>query len=299
MSVVRVLVLLVAFCTVAHADTVIVVDGAMSKAKRAMVREATDLQIVTYKRLARGLDDAVKAGADRVIVITDSDAVLGVASAITRANVFASAIGIASMNDRALKTIASAGKGRVYKIEDADALAAAIADEAKIPPPEPVTFAYVFVVDRSSSMSGPNLELAKEATRVGIEVASLADTLAVITFDSDARQWIKPTVATNRVKMSAEVSRIQSGGTSNLKAGLELAVETLKSIKATEIRVVVATWRVNDGALDVAKQIAGPHTTLSVLQTLNADPGELKALAAAGGGEVIAPEKLVKFFLRP
>jgi Mg-chelatase subunit ChlD len=299
---VRILVLLIAFCSVARADTVLVVDQAMSAAKRAMVREATDgmdVKTVPYKRLAQGLATAAKSLPSRVVVITDGDSTIGIAATIAKLGLSVSAIGIESMNDRALKTIANAGKGRVYKVEDATALAATIRKEADIPPPEPETFAYVFVIDRSTSMQGPKFEIVKEITRVGLEVASPLDTVAVIAFDDTATIVVRPQRATNRPRMSTEISRLRTGGSTNLAAGLAFVEDTLKSIKATETRVIVGTRRVSDAAIEVAKRIAAPHVTLSAIGMGDKEiDTDLKGLATAGGGEVIEPDKAAAFFVR-
>src|SRR5262249_38406755 len=82
-------------------------------------------------------------------------------------------------------------------------------------------------LDRSGSMQGPKLEAAKESARVTAEVLSPNDYLAVVAFDSEAQVYVRPQRASNRMRISAEISRLQSGGGTNIYPGLKEAFDIL------------------------------------------------------------------------
>ena len=68
------------------------------------------------------------------------------------------------------------------------------------------------VIDRSGSMQGPKLEAAKESARATAEVLSPNDYIAVVAFDSEAQIFVHPTRASNKMRISNDIARLQSGG---------------------------------------------------------------------------------------
>src|SRR6266566_764207 len=88
--------------------------------------------------------------------------------------------------------------------------------------------ALVLVIDRSGSMEGPKLEAAKESARVTTEVLSPNDFIAVIAFDSEASILVRPQRAANRMRISADISRLSAGGGTNIFPGLKEAYDILQ-----------------------------------------------------------------------
>jgi Ca-activated chloride channel family protein len=83
--------------------------------------------------------------------------------------------------------------------------------------------AVVLVIDRSGSMQGPKLEAAKESARVTAEVLSPNDYIAVVAFDSEAQVFVRPTRASNKMRISNDIALLQSGGGTNIFPGLKEA----------------------------------------------------------------------------
>src|ERR1044072_9335239 len=66
--------------------------------------------------------------------------------------------------------------------------------------------ALVLVIARSGSMQGPKLEAAKESARVTAEGLSPDDYISVVAFDSEAQVYVRPTRASNRMRISNDRS---------------------------------------------------------------------------------------------
>ena len=83
-------------------------------------------------------------------------------------------------------------------------------------------------IDRSGSMQGPKLEAAKESARVTAEVLSPNDYIAVVAFDSEAHgATCGRSARANRMRISNDIARLQSGGGTNIFPGLKEAFEIL------------------------------------------------------------------------
>ncbi|MFO0761573.1 MAG: VWA domain-containing protein, partial [Byssovorax sp.] len=68
------------------------------------------------------------------------------------------------------------------------------------------------VIDRSGSMTGLPLEMAKAAAKATVGVLSSDDLVEVIAFDSSPVRYVKMQPARNRSRISGEIARIQPGG---------------------------------------------------------------------------------------
>jgi Mg-chelatase subunit ChlD len=78
-----------------------------------------------------------------------------------------------------------------------------------------------FVVDRSGSMAGQKLELAKQAVREAIERLEPRDRFCVVAYDDDVRLVVESTLATATAKRDAieRLNVIGPGGSTNLSGG--------------------------------------------------------------------------------
>ena len=71
---------------------------------------------------------------------------------------------------------------------------------------EEATLALALVIDRSGSMSGPKMDLTKEAARGAAELLNAQDLIAVVTFDSQAQTVVRLQPASNRQRILGDIA---------------------------------------------------------------------------------------------
>jgi hypothetical protein len=128
------------------------------------------------------------------------------------------------------------------------------------------------------------------------------DTIAVVVFDSSASTLVATQVATNRMRIAAEIARLASGGGSNTTSGLALAFETMKGIKATQKHVIVFGLGTGRNLVDLAKEMRATGITISAVAMKDADRNALAAVVEAGNGRLFVTDdigQLPKLFFRP
>jgi Mg-chelatase subunit ChlD len=163
--------------------------------------------------------------------------------------------------------------------------------------------ALVLVIDRSGSMQGPKLEAAKESARVTAEVLSPNDYIAVVAFDSEARVYVSPQRAANRMRISTEIARLTSGGGTNIFPGLKEAYEILQGINAKVKHVIVMTdgEAPHDGIAELVGDMRSSRITVSSVGVQGADRNLLSMIADAGDGRLYMVEDigaLPKIFMK-
>ncbi|MCA9676761.1 MAG: VWA domain-containing protein, partial [Myxococcales bacterium] len=148
--------------------------------------------------------------------------------------------------------------------------------------------ALVLVVDRSGSMQGAKLEAAKESARVTAEVLSPNDILSVVAFDSEAQVYVRPQRASNRMRISAEISRLQAGGGTNIYPGLREAFEILQGINAKVKHVIVLSdgEAPYDGIADLVSDMRASRITVSCVGVAGADRNLLSLISDNGDGRL-------------
>ncbi len=163
--------------------------------------------------------------------------------------------------------------------------------------------ALVLVIDRSGSMQGPKLEAAKESARVTTEVLSPDDYIAVVAFDSEAMRLVQPQRAGNRSRISAEISKLQSGGGTNIFPGLKEAFDILQGINAKVKHVILMTdgEAPTDGLAELVQDMRASRITVSAVGVQGADRAMLSMIADAGDGRLYMVEdigSLPKIFMK-
>ncbi|HEY4239913.1 MAG TPA: VWA domain-containing protein, partial [Kofleriaceae bacterium] len=163
--------------------------------------------------------------------------------------------------------------------------------------------ALVLVIDRSGSMQGPKLEAAKESARVTTEVLSPDDYIAVVAFDSEAMRLVQPQRAGNRSRISAEISKLQSGGGTNIFPGLKEAFDILQGINAKVKHVILMTdgEAPTDGLAELVQDMRASRITVSCVGVQGADRAMLSMIADAGDGRLYMVEdigSLPKIFMK-
>lgn len=154
--------------------------------------------------------------------------------------------------------------------------------------------ALALVIDRSGSMQGSKLEAAKESARATTEVLSPSDYIAVVAFDSEAAILVHPQRAGNRSRISAEISRLQAGGGTNIYPGLKEAFEILSGINAKVKHVIVMTdgEAPTEGLAELVGDMRQSRITVSCVGVQGADRSLLAMIADAGDGRLYMVEDI-------
>ncbi len=143
------------------------------------------------------------------------------------------------------------------------------------------------VIDRSGSMTGLPLEMAKAAARATVGVLSSDDLVEVIAFDSAATRYVKMQPARNRARINAEIARIQPGGGTEIFAGLDASYQDMTVTQARKKHVILLTdGRAPSGGIrDLASAMIAESITVTTVG-LGGDVDEqlLKMIADVGGG---------------
>jgi Ca-activated chloride channel homolog len=148
--------------------------------------------------------------------------------------------------------------------------------------------ALMLVIDRSGSMQGPKLEAAKESARVTTEVLSPNDVIGVIAFDSEAQVFVRPQRAANKMRISADIARLQSAGGTNIYPGLREAFELLQGVNAKVKHVILLSdgEAPYDGIVDLVQDMRAARITVTAVGVTGADRNLLSLIADNGDGRL-------------
>ncbi len=149
------------------------------------------------------------------------------------------------------------------------------------------SLALVLCIDRSGSMNGPKLELAKDAARATAEMLAPDDLIGVVAFDSQATPLVRLQRAQNRVRISSDIARLSAGGGTQLLPPLQEAYQQLASTAAKIKHVILLTDGQAEygGIIDLVNQMVAQKITVSTVGVgSGADQTLLTAIAENGGG---------------
>jgi Ca-activated chloride channel family protein len=150
--------------------------------------------------------------------------------------------------DAALEKYVYAGGGLIFIAGDSNAK---LAQEPKTPvekmlpvraapPPEKPT-AVVLVLDKSGSMSGPKIEMARDAARASIKTLRPIDKIGVISFD-ETFNWVIPMGPAGNLEDKGNlISQITANGGTKIYQAVESAFETIVTEQATHKHIILLT----------------------------------------------------------
>lgn len=152
---------------------------------------------------------------------------------------------------------------------------------------ETPSLAIVAVIDRSGSMAGEKLDMAKTAAEGAVQMLSARDYAGVIGFDNSAF-WIADLQgAANSTAIRERIGTLQSGGGTNITPALELALQALRGSSAKIKHVILLTDGVSiPGPFEeLTAQMAAEKITVSTVAVgSDADVGLLEQIARQGNG---------------
>lgn len=149
------------------------------------------------------------------------------------------------------------------------------------------SLAIYLVIDKSGSMEGTKIQLAKRAAIATAEAINPRDQIGLIGFDSDAHELVPLTSAGDRAAVSGGVSELDAGGGTFLYPALEIAHDRLQQSNARRKHVIILSDGQTQGFgyPDIAQMMAGDGITMSTVGIgEGADMKLMEQIAAAGGG---------------
>ncbi len=152
---------------------------------------------------------------------------------------------------------------------------------------EKPSLAMVLVIDKSGSMGGEKMELAKDAAKGAAELLGPKDQLGVVAFDGDS-YWVSELhSAADRGYIIDRISTIEASGGTNIYPALSDAYDALVGATAKLKHVILLTdGHSTPGDFEgIANDMVAARITLSsVAVGAEADQQLLEQLAETGGG---------------
>ena len=143
------------------------------------------------------------------------------------------------------------------------------------------------VIDKSGSMGGDKIEMAKSAARAAAELLGRRDKIGVLAFDGDTYVISEMQSARNKGKISDEIARIDAGGGTTMYPAMEMAFETLMATTAKLKHVIILTDGVSSpGDFEgMAQQMVSSKMTVSTVAIgEGCDTDLLESIARVGKG---------------
>ncbi len=164
--------------------------------------------------------------------------------------------------------------------------------------------AMALIIDRSGSMTGLPLEMAKAACKATVVTLEGDDLIEVIAFDSTPIRYVKFQPARYRVRIQNEILRIQPGGGTEIFPALDMGYQDLSVVQARKKHVILLTdgRAPTQGIKDLVQAMISESITVTTVGLgEGTDQDLLRSIADAGGGRfhfVPDPNSLPKIFTK-
>jgi Ca-activated chloride channel homolog len=156
------------------------------------------------------------------------------------------------------------------------------------PPRSPEGTAVILIIDKSSSMEGRKIELARLAASGVVENLRPIDTVGVLMFDNSFEWAVTPRRAEDRVMIKRLIAGIRPDGGTQIAPALTEAYTRLLPLPATYKHIVLMTDGISEegDSLDLARNAENRKITISTVglgQDVNRS--YLERIATLAGGK--------------
>jgi len=166
------------------------------------------------------------------------------------------------------------------------------------------SLALALVIDRSGSMNGQKIELAKEAAKATAELLSGDDYIEVVGFDSRPERVVRMQSARNRMRILRDIGRLTPRGGTAIFPALDMAYQDLAVTRARVKHVILLTdgQAPERGITELVQVMRAEGMTVSTVG-LGADVNRalLQSIANLGGGRSYLtndPHNVPRIFMR-
>lgn len=144
----------------------------------------------------------------------------------------------------------------------------------------------MLVIDKSGSMGGQKIELAKDAARAAVELLDKDDQVGVIAFDGSAFQVSPFETLSDKTTVLDRIAAIEAGGGTNLYPALVDSFQALKQSTARLKHVIALSdgYSVPAEFESLIGEMATEKITVSTVGVADADPELLQMIARVGRG---------------
>ena len=144
----------------------------------------------------------------------------------------------------------------------------------------------VLIIDKSGSMGGQKIELAKDAARGAVDLLGSKDQIGVIAFDGSPYWVSEVKSASQKGSVVDRISGIEAGGGTALYPAMQEALKALQATSAKLKHVIILTdgYSTPGDFEGITQEMAAARITVSTVGIGDADQNLLERISELGNG---------------